>query len=52
MSRFLEKVCEEAKVGNKGITNPVRFIGNKFFNAVEISVQEAVYLYYFIMFSL
>ena len=52
MSRFLEEVCEEAKVGNKFIINSVRFIGNKFFNVVEISVQESVHLYYFIMFSL
>ena len=44
MSRRLEKALEEAKSGNKNITNRVRHIGNKFFNAVEISAQEAVYL--------
>ena len=44
MSRLLEKASEEAKSGNKDITNRVRQIGNKFLNAVEISVQEAVYL--------
>ena len=44
MSRPLEKASEEAKSGNKNITNRVRHIGNKFLNAVEISAQEAVYL--------
>ena len=44
MSRILEKASEEAKAGNKDITNRVRHIGNKFLNAVEISAQEAVYL--------
>ena len=44
MSKLLEKVSEEAKSGNKDITNKVRHIGNKFLNAVEISAQEAVYL--------
>ena len=44
MSRLLEKASEEAKSGNKDITNRVRQIGNKFLNAVEISAQEAVYL--------
>ena len=44
MSKLLRKACEEAKEGNKSIVNKVRHIGNKFFNAVEISAQEAVYL--------
>ena len=44
MSRLLEKASEEARLGNKEITNRVRHIGNKFLNAVEISAQEAVYL--------
>ena len=44
MSRLLEKASEEAKAGNKDITNRVRHIGNKFLNAVEVSAQEAVYL--------
>ena len=44
MSKLLRKACEEAKEGNKNIVNSVRHIGNKFLNAVEISVQEAVYL--------
>ena len=44
MSRLLEKASEEAKSGNKDITNRIRHIGNKFLNAVEISAQEAVYL--------
>ena len=38
------EASEEAKSGNKNITNRVRHIGNKFLNAVEISAQEAVYL--------
>jgi len=44
MSRLLEKASEEAKAGNKDITNRVRHIGTKFLNTVEISAQEAVYL--------
>ena len=44
MSRLLERASEEAKSGNKDITNRIRHIGNKFLNAVEISAQEAVYL--------
>ena len=44
MRRLLEKASEEAKAGNKDITNRVRHIGNKFLNAVEVSAQEAVYL--------
>ena len=44
MSKLQEKASEEAKSGNKDITNRVRHIGNKFLNAVEISAQEAVYL--------
>lgn len=43
MSRLLQKASEEAKAGNKDISNIVRHIGNKFLNAVEISAQEAVY---------
>jgi len=37
MTRLLEKASEEAKSGNKDITNTVRQIGNTFLNAVEIS---------------
>ena len=44
MSRLLEKACEEAKSGNNDIASRVRYIGNKFLNAAEISAQEAVYL--------
>lgn len=44
MSRLLEKASEDAKLGNKYITNIIRHTGNKFLNAVEVSVQEAVYL--------
>lgn len=44
MSKPLEKASEEAKSGNKDITNRIRHIGNKFLNAVEISAQETVYL--------
>ena len=44
MSKLLEKASEEARSGNKDITDRVRHIGNKFLNAVEISAQEAVYL--------
>lgn len=44
MSKLLEKAPDDAKSGNKDITNRIRHIGNKFLNAVEISAQEAVYL--------
>lgn len=44
MSKLLRKACEEARQGNKNIVNQIRHIGNKFFNAVEISAQVAVYL--------
>ena len=44
MSKLLEKASEEARSGNKDITNKVRHFGNKFLNAVENSAQEAVYL--------
>ena len=44
MSKLQGKASEEAKSGNKDVTNKIRHIGNKFLNAVEISAQEAVYL--------
>lgn len=44
MSKLLGKATDDAKSGNKDITNRIRHIGNKFLNAVEISAQEAVYL--------
>ena len=44
MSKLLEKATNNAKSGNKDITNRIRHIGNKFPNVVEISAQEAVYL--------
>ena len=45
MSKLLRKVCkEEKKKGNKDIVNKVRYIGNKYLDAVEISAQEAVYV--------
>lgn len=34
---MLEIVLKEVNVGNKDIVNRVRYIGNKFFNLVEIS---------------
>ena len=43
MSKLLEKASEEAKLGNKALSQ-IRHIGNKFLNSVEISAQEAVYL--------
>ena len=43
-SKLQGKASEEAKSGNKDVTNKIRHIGNKFLNAVEISAQEAVYL--------
>ena len=44
MSELLRRACVEAKKGNANIKQQVRDIGNKFFNSVEISAQEAVYL--------
>ena len=44
MSKLLGKATDDAKSGNKDITNRIRHIGNKFLNAVEISAQEAMYL--------
>ena len=34
MSKLLEKAPDDAKSGNKDITNRIRHIGNKFLNAV------------------
>jgi len=45
MSELLRKACDEAKNGNASIKQQVRDIGNKFLNSVEISAQEAVYLF-------
>ena len=46
MSRLLEKACEEAKSGNKDITNRVRLIGNKFLNALKLVFKKLYILYY------
>jgi hypothetical protein len=44
MSELLRRACAEAKEGNANIKQQVRDIGNKFWNSVEISAQEAVYV--------
>lgn len=44
MSTLLQRACEEAHSGNKDNANKVRYIGNKFLNAVQVSAQEAVFL--------
>jgi len=44
ISKVLDKASKEANSGNKDILNRVRYIGNAFLNAAEISAQEAVYL--------
>ena len=41
MSTLLQKACGEANSGNKDNANKVKYIGNKFLNAVEVSAQEA-----------
>ena len=46
ISELLRKACAEAKEGNASIKQQVRDVGNKFLNKVEISAQEAVYIYY------
>ncbi len=43
MSELLCKACAEAREGNANIKQQVHDIGNKFFNSVEISAQEAVH---------
>ncbi len=44
MSELLRKACTEAREGNANINQQVRDIGDRFFNSVEISAQEAVYI--------
>ena len=44
MSTLLHNACKEARQGNDSLRKQVRFMGNKFLNATEISAQEAVYL--------
>ena len=44
MSTLLHNACKEAREGNDSLRKQVRFMGNKFLNATEISAQEAVYL--------
>ena len=44
MSELLRKAVQEAEEGNTNIKQPVRDVGNKFLNSVEISAQEAVYV--------
>ena len=44
MSELLRTACEEAKRGNSSVKQQVRDIGNRFFNNIEISAQEAVYI--------
>ena len=44
MSTLLHNACKEAREGNDCLRKQVRFMGNKFLNATEISAQEAVYL--------
>ena len=41
MSELLHKACAKAIEGNANIKQQVRGMGNKFFNSVEISAQEA-----------
>ena len=44
MSTLLHNACKEARQGNDSLRKQVRFMGNKFLNATEMSAQEAVYL--------
>ena len=44
MSVLLRQVSKEASEGNQPLIEQMRFIGNKFLNAVEISAQEAAYI--------
>ena len=44
MSLLLNQACEEAKRGNYGVKEQIKFMANKFLNHCEISAQEAVYL--------
>ncbi len=44
MSTLLQNAVKEARKGNESLRKQVRFIGNVFLNASEMSAQEAVYL--------
>lgn len=44
MSALLYAAAKEARNGNMDLKRQVRHIGNVFFNSVEVSAQEAVYL--------
>jgi hypothetical protein len=44
MSTLFNQACKEARKENTDLKKQVRYIGNKFLNAVEVSAQEAVYL--------
>ena len=44
MSTLLYNACKEARRGNDDLRKQVRFMGNQFLNATEISAQAAVYL--------
>ena len=44
MSTLLYNACKEARKGNDDLRKQVRFMGNQFLNAAEMSAQEAVFL--------
>jgi hypothetical protein len=44
MSSLMNRACKEARCGNDDIRKQVKYIGNKFLNAVETCAQEASYL--------
>ena len=44
MSAQLDEAAKEARKGNFDLKKQVRHLGNVFFNCVEVSAQEAVYL--------
>jgi hypothetical protein len=44
MSYLMDKACKEARQGSNDLKKQVRYIGNQFLHAVEVSAQEAAYL--------
>ena len=44
ISEILRKVSDEVQQGNLDLKKQMSLLGNKFLNAVEISIQESVYI--------
>ena len=44
MSKLLRKATNEVRQGNNSVKDQLRYVGNKFLNAVELNAQEASYI--------